>query len=169
MRWRGGVGLIHPDSQPFFGDGILNIFDGHGGAGDAQHAGTFTGGRANPSGEFREVVGLVEPVQGFFPAPPVHQVVPLGDQVVDGATAGHAADGHAGVAEGGAAVHTTGSLGLQPRVGHGQVELIPVADAVRRGDFFRHLPQIFHKAGWFSHGGCPEVEGLDEGQKSVVL
>jgi hypothetical protein len=25
------------------------------------------------------------------------------------------------------------------------------------------FPQIFHKAGWFSHGGCPEVEGLDKG------
>jgi hypothetical protein len=116
-----GRGGADPARFPaLFGDGILNVFDGHGRTGDAQHAGSLAGGRANPTGEFREVVGFMEAIQGFLPQPPIDQVVPLGDQVVDGATAGHAADGHARVAEGGAAVHAAGSLGLQPRVGHGQ-------------------------------------------------
>jgi hypothetical protein len=132
-----GRGGADPAGFPaLFGDGILNVFDGHGGTGDAQHAGSLAGGGANPSGEFGEVVGLVESLQGFLPQAPVDQVVPFGNQVVDGATAGHATDGHPRVAEGGAAVHTAGSLGLEPVVGHMQVELVPVADAIGRGDFF---------------------------------
>jgi hypothetical protein len=66
-----GRGGADPSRFPaLLGDGILNVFDGHGRTGDTQHAGSLTGGRANPTGEFREVVGLMESIQGFLPAAP---------------------------------------------------------------------------------------------------
>ncbi len=134
-----------------FSDGVLDIFDGDGGLDDAQHAGPFAGRRANPSGEFGEVIGFVEAIEGILPASPVDQVVPLGDQVVDGATASGAVHFHARVAEGGAAVHAACALGLQVFLGHVEVKFIPVADAIGGGDFVRYLAQKFHKASWFSH------------------
>jgi len=134
-----------------FSNGILDVFDGDGGLNDAQHAGPFAGGGADPSGEFGEVVGFVEAIERILPASPVDQVVPLGDQVVDGATAGGAVHFHACVAEGGAAVHAARALGLQVFLGHVEVKFIPVANAIGGGDFIRHLAQKFHKASWFSH------------------
>ena len=59
---------------------------------DAEDAGAFTGGGADSSGEFREVIGFVESVEGFPPESAIYEVVPLGDEIVDRAAAGHAAD-----------------------------------------------------------------------------
>jgi hypothetical protein len=55
--------------------------------------------RAHTPRELREVVGLVQPVQRVAPSALVHQLVPLGDFVAEGAAGGSL------VAEGGAAVH----------------------------------------------------------------
>jgi len=147
-----GWGGRNPACFPtLFSDGIFDVFDGDRRLDDAQHASAFAGRRADPAREFGEIVGFVEAIEGILPAAPVDQVVPLGDQVVDGATAGGAVDFHTRVAEGGAAVHAARALGLQIFLGHVQVKFIPVADAIARGNFGRHLAQKFHKASWFSH------------------
>ena len=57
--------------------------------------------RADPASELREVVGRVENVDGLAPATSIHEVVPVGDEVVDGA---------AGVAVGNATVDAPGAL-----------------------------------------------------------
>ena len=151
-----GWGGRNPACFPtLFSDGIFDVFDGDGGLDDAQYAGAFAGRGADPSSEFGEIVGFVEAIKGILPATPVDQVVPLGDQVVDGATAGGAVHFHARMTEGGAAVHAARALGLQVFFGHVQVKFIPVADAIAGGDFGRHLAQKFHKASWFSHDVCP--------------
>jgi hypothetical protein len=58
------------------------------------------------AGELREVVGLVQPVQGFAPAALVDEVVPLRNQVVDRATVVRLAERHA-------TIHAAGALALE--------------------------------------------------------
>ena len=59
------------------------------------------GRRAERAGELREVVGGVQPVDGLAPPVPVHEVVPVGDQVAERAAL---------VAERDAAVHAARAL-----------------------------------------------------------
>ena len=82
-------------------------FDGDGGLVDAQDAGAFAGGGADAAGELGEVVGFPEADDGLFPQAAVDEVVPLGDEVVDGALASFV-----GVAEGDAAVHAARRLAV---------------------------------------------------------
>jgi len=44
------------------------------------------------------------------------------------------------------------------------VKLVPVANAIGGGDFFRHFPQVFHKASRFSHGDRPEGDCCAAGE-----
>jgi hypothetical protein len=48
---------------------------------DTQNTGSFTGGGAYPAGEFREVVGLVENLNGFFPAVLINQIISVRDNI----------------------------------------------------------------------------------------
>src|SRR5208283_17553 len=63
---------------------------------DAQHARGLTWRGANTPREFREIVGRVQLADGILPASAVHKIVPVGDEVADGAP---------GLAEGNAAIH----------------------------------------------------------------
>ena len=83
----------------------LDVLDGHGRLVDAEDAGAFAGGGADAAGELGEVVGLVQTVECFSELAFVDQVVPLGDEVVDGAAG-------LGLAEGDAAVHAACALAL---------------------------------------------------------
>ena len=134
------------------GDGDLNVLDGHGGGVHAEDAGAVARGGTDAAGELGEVVGLVETLEGFFPEAAVDEVVPLGDQVIDGAAAGHAADERAGMAEGDAAVHTAGALGAEFVLFHVEVERVVVADALERLAVGGKFPREFDEAGWFAHG-----------------
>ena len=107
----------------------LDVLDGDGRGVDAEDAGAFAGGRADAAGEFGEVIGLVQAVEGFLPQAAIDQVVPFGDQVVDRAAGGHAAEQRAGVAERHAAIHAARALLAQLRFVEVVVELVPVADA----------------------------------------
>ncbi len=64
----------------------------------------------------------------FLPEPAVDEVVPLGDQVVDRATAGHAGDEVAGVAERDPAIHAAGALGTEVVFRQVFMKLLPVLD-----------------------------------------
>jgi hypothetical protein len=87
-------------------------------------------GQTRP-GELREVVRLVEAVQGFPPTAPVDEVVPLRDEVVDRAAAGHARHEMAGVAKGGAAVHAARALFGQVLFGGFDLEFVPILDPLQ--------------------------------------
>ena len=101
-------------------DVLLDQLDGDRLFVDAQHAGFFARGRADPAGEFGEVVGLEQHVQGVFPAVLVNQVIPLGDDVAQRAAV---------VAERDAAVHAACALGAELVLGELVVDLLPVEDA----------------------------------------
>ncbi len=121
------------------GDGAFNALDGDRRLDDPQHAGAFAGSGANAAGEFGEVVGLVQPVQRLVPFAAEDQVVPLGDQVVDGTAGGRAGQHLAGVAERRAAIHAARALRPQLRFVERQVKLVPVANALERRQFRRQL------------------------------
>src|ERR1019366_4338935 len=127
-------------------DGFLDLLDGDRRLNDAQHAGGFTGRGTNAPGEFREIIGGVQLPHRFLPAPLVHQIVPIGNDVGERTT---------GVAKGDAAIHAARRLGAQVVVGERQVDFGPVLDAHDGVATLGHFPRVFHEAGDFSHVGSP--------------
>ena len=104
-------------------DRALDVLDRDGGLVHAEHARTFARRRAHAAGELREIICLVQPLQRFLPQSAIDEIVPLGNQVVNRAAAGHAADQLAGVAERNAAIHA-------PRALLAQVGFQHVADEI---------------------------------------
>mmetsp|Transcript_41597 Transcript_41597/g.116084 ORF Transcript_41597/g.116084 Transcript_41597/m.116084 type:complete len:589 (+) Transcript_41597:1157-2923(+) len=100
-------GLHPPLAVGFVDDHQLHGLDGHRVVDDAEGAGRLAGGRADAARELREVVGLPEAHEGRLPVALLHQRVPLGDQVAEGAARPLR---HGLVAEGGAAVHAPRGL-----------------------------------------------------------
>ena len=148
------LGLLrnHPTLVPTaVSDGGLDVLDRDGGVVDAEHAGTFARRGTNAAGELREVVRLVQTVEGFFPETAIDEVVPLGDKVVDRATAGHAADKFAGMAEWHAAVHAARALIAEFLLLHVNVEFLPVLRAFERRAVDGKFAEVFDEAGWFAH------------------
>jgi precorrin-3B methylase len=72
----------------------------------------------------------VKSVEGFTPESAIYEVVPFGNEVVDRATASHAGDEGASVAEGSATVHASSSLVAELIVRHREVKFVPVVDAI---------------------------------------
>ena len=66
-------------------DREFHRLDGHRIIVDSEHAGPFTGRRTQGAGKFREIVGCMQPVNRFQPLVPVNQVIPVRDQVSQGA------------------------------------------------------------------------------------
>src|SRR5690606_38246679 len=95
-----------PRNDPTFAiravdDADLGQFDGDGLGVDAQHAGSLAGSGADASGEFREVVRLVQRLDGFAPTATIDEVIPFRDQIPQRTPL---------VAEGNAAVHAAAGL-----------------------------------------------------------
>ena len=134
-------------------DGALEVLDGDRRGVDAEDAGAFARGRADAAGEVGEVVGLVQPLERFLPQAAIDQVVPLGDEVVDRAAGGHAAEQRAGVAEGDAAIHAAGALLAELALLQVVVEFVPVADAFEGRAVQRQFAQVFDEASGFTHRG----------------
>ena len=109
---------------------------------DAEHAGALAGGGAEAARELREVVRGVEAVDGLAPAVPVDEVVPVGDQVAERAAL---------VAEGDAAVHAARALLLELVRLEGQVDLLPVVDALADGTPLGCLALDLEEAGDLAH------------------
>ena len=74
------------------GDGALDVFDGDRRIVDAEHARTFARRRTDAAGEIGEIIRLVQPFERFLPQAAINQIVPFGNQIVDRAAAGHAAE-----------------------------------------------------------------------------
>ena len=144
----------------------LDILDGDGGRADAEDAGAFARRGTDAAGELGEVVRFVEAFERFLPEAAIDEVVPLGDEVVDGAAAGHAADKLAGVAEGHAAIHAAPALLAEFRLRHVVVELAPVGDARQRRAVGGKFAGEFEESSGFTH---ESVEESGFGVGSVVM
>ena len=125
-------------------DGHLDILDGHRRVGDAEDAGAFARGRTHAPGELREVVRLVQTIERLAPAPLVDEVVPLRNQVVDGAAV-------IGLAERDAAVHATGALGGQTRFVVRGVDLVEVEQPCRGVPIGRRFAHELLESGCLAH------------------
>src|SRR5208282_1693773 len=99
----------------------LDELDRDGGLVDAQHAGGLAGRGTDAAGELGEVVGGMQAADGSFPAAVVHQIVPVGNEVIDRA---------AGVAERHAAIHAAGALLALLLLGEWLVDLLPVREPI---------------------------------------
>ena len=121
---------------------LLNVFDRHRVGVDIENTGGLAGGRANPAGELREVVGAEQNVKGFFPFSLIYMVVKFRDNIAQRAT-------H--MAEGNGAVHTATALlpgaGFRPV----QVKFLVVSFPLGYWAAIRRLPPGFHKSGRFTH------------------
>src|SRR5512134_662145 len=124
--------------------------DGDGLFVDAAHAGAFAGSRTETAGKFRKVVRAVQRLQRVIPAATINEVVPLGNQVDDGAAGVPLAEGHA-------AVHTTGALDLEFVLGDGLVHLLPIEHAQLDRLPLRALAGVFHETLRVSHGYLASV------------
>ena len=145
--------LTQPVLPAVVDDLALDVLDGDGRRADAQDARAFARRGTNATGEFREIIGLMQAFEGFAPKAAIDEVVPFGNEIVDGAAGSHAADERAGVAEGNAAIHATGTLLLEFLGVQMQMELVPVLDAFKGRPVKREFPQIFYKAFRITHFG----------------
>ena len=130
--------------EPAVDDRVLDVLDRDRRLDDPQHAGALAGGGAGATGELGEVVGLVQTVQRLAPAAPVHEVVPLGDQVVDGAPC-------LGLAKGHAAVHAARALSLEPLLVGLAEDLFVVAEALGGVAVGDRVPRELLEAGGVAH------------------
>ena len=103
-------------------DRHLNLFDGHSGLVNAEHAGGLTRCRTNSTGELGEVVSGVETLDGALEIVSPDKVVPLGNEV---------SQRTALMAEGNATIHAPARLTRQGSRIPGFVNLFPVLDAQR--------------------------------------
>ena len=139
-----GVARLH--------DGVFVLPDSDAAAGDvAAGAGGLTQGRADPARELRETVGGAQAAERQFPLALIDQIVPLGDEVVQRAAGGHAADHHARLAEGDAAVHAACRLGLLLLAGEPDVKFVKVFHALQRRYVRAGLARIIHKSCGLAH------------------
>ena len=86
---------------------------------DAEHARAFARRRTQPARPLREVVRRVQPIARRLPPLAVDQIVPVGNDVAEGAAL---------MTERDAAIHAPGALVPHLRVRLGQVHFLPVAD-----------------------------------------
>ena len=137
--------------NPSFLEGVLDdgLFDGLDGDGrfiDAQHARGLAGGGANAAREFRKVVGGVQRADGFFPSVAVNQVVPIGDDVVQGT---------ARVAKGNAAIHAARRLRAQLLLGEVLINFLVIIHALFHGPARGRFASGFHESGSFTQATPP--------------
>ena len=134
-----------------FYDGILILPGGHRLPVQPTGTGRFAQSRTHPGSELRETVGLLQSLVSLFPVPGVNQVVPLRNQIVERAPAGHAAQHHPRLTERHPALHAPRTLKLLLLPGQMLMELIKMPNPLQRPLGLAHFPLIFHKTGGFSH------------------
>src|SRR5688572_1804398 len=128
----------------------LDLLDGHRIAVDTQDAGCFAGGGAKAPGELREVVRGVKAIDRVAPFVAVNQVVPVWDDVAEGAAL---------VTERDAAIHTARGLLFQPLHREVLVDFEPVMDAFRHRPARWRLAPELHESRGLSHGPPPQFPG----------
>ena len=123
-------------------DGVLDGLDAHRLAIHIQRAGGLARRRADAPGELGEVVGAVQGIEGGLPVAAVHQVIEVGNDVVDRTTV---------VAERRAAVHAARGLPGSLRIVQTDDKFFEVFQALANGLVALFDALVFHEASDFSH------------------
>ena len=148
-------GLHFPQLEALLDNAQLVVPDGDGVLVEMAQAGPLAGGGTHPAGELGEVVGLQQPGQGVAPVARHDHIVPLGDQVVEGAAEDAALPLDARLTVGYAAVHAPAPLLPPDGLRHGEMETLPVPDPLLRRTAGCLLPLIFQKSCDLSHFSHP--------------
>src|ERR1700685_95483 len=82
-------------------DIVFDLLNGDCGLIDSEHARSFTRCGTNAPGEFREVIGGVQLADRFSPTSAIDEIIPVGNQIVDGASR---------LAKGNATIHAARAL-----------------------------------------------------------
>src|SRR5262249_19213119 len=133
--------------DPALGPGVVDDiffeqFDGDRIVVDVEDTGLFARRRAYAAGELREIVGRMQALDGFLPAPAIHQVVPVRDDV---------AERTALVAERDAAIHASRPLRAKLVLGQLEIILAPILQALGDRTPRRRLALDLHESGYFAH------------------
>ncbi len=123
-------------------DGVLDGLDADRVVVDVQRAGRFARRRADAAGHFGEVVGGMQYFQRLFPVAAIHQVVPVGNDVVDRAAV---------VAERDAAIHATRALLLGFGIGEMRDELVVVLGTLLDWRVALADALKLHETSWLAH------------------
>jgi len=113
-------------------DRVLDVLDRDRRRVDAKYARPFARRRTHAPGELRKVIGLVQTIERLTPQTSIDQIVPLGDEVVDGAACGSTTDHLAGVAKRHTTIHATCCLVAQAAIIEMVMELAPILDPLDR-------------------------------------
>ena len=131
----------------FFEGAVNNVFfdllDGDRRLVDSQHAGGFARRRTDASGELGEIIRRVQRADGFFPASVIHEIIPVGNDVVDWAS---------GVAERDATIHASRALGAKFFFGEVLIDFEPVVYALDDRAACGVLARELHESGVLTHG-----------------
>ena len=109
---------------------------------DIEGAGGLAGGRADAAGELGKVVGAVQNINGVFPVAPKHQLIEIGNDVVDRAAA---------VTKRCAAIHAPRGLLLGLPVIKREDEFLVIFEPFWHGLVALLKPLEFHETSDFSH------------------
>jgi hypothetical protein len=139
-------GLDPPLFPGAFNNLVLNALNGNGIGIDAKNARALTGGGAESTGKFWEVVGGMKPLDGIGPVTLVDHVIPFRDEVAKRA---------AFMAEGDAAVHAARPLILGGLLSEGLVDLLPVPESYRHRTTTGQVPFEIKESSWLTHGPPP--------------
>ena len=123
-------------------DRQLDRLDGDRVVVDAEHARAFARRRAQPARPLRKVVRRVQPIARRLPALVIDEIVPVGNDVAERAAL---------MTERNAAVHAPGALVAHLRVGLGQIDFLPVAEALRDGPGLRLRALDLDETGGLTH------------------
>src|SRR5260370_24682127 len=124
-------------------DGPLDRFDGDWLVANIEHARRFAWGGAHASGHLRKVVGREQAPDCLVEAAPVHQVVPLGDQIAERTTL---------MAKRNAAIHAARCLGAHLLVGRRLDDFAPILNAILDRSLVLLDPTYLQEAFGISHG-----------------
>jgi hypothetical protein len=93
----------------------------------------------------------VKSIQGIAPETTIDEIIPLGDEVVDGAARSHARNHFSCVAERHTTVHAARALGAELFFWKVKVDFFPVFDARERRAVCGELACVFLESGRFAH------------------
>ena len=121
MLFRSGLWPDPPFQEAAFHDVFFVLLNSDWRLVDAQNTGGFARRGTDAARKLREIIRGVELTDGVFPASPIDEIIPVGDEV---------ADGTSGLAERNAAIHAACALFAQLFLRKILIDFEPVIDAL---------------------------------------